>query len=170
MLGFQDVSVGTLETQLLSGITGYVACVQSIITAVLHLPALDIWLHHRFVLQGGVTAVLGPSASGKSLLLKLLSGRLPHLQKQGDIILHHRVNDLTSPQGLGFAPQEDLLIGDLTVRYDQLVHGFVHLLILIQLSCLRPTERSWRHPAICASTGLGARMQRHRRLSSTSLD
>ncbi|CAN0176710.1 unnamed protein product, partial [Hapterophycus canaliculatus] len=32
---------------------------------------------HSLAALGGITAVLGPSSSGKSILMKVLTGRLP---------------------------------------------------------------------------------------------
>lgn len=35
--------------------------------------------------QGGITAVLGPSSGGKSVLMKVLTGRLPTVQCTGEV-------------------------------------------------------------------------------------
>ncbi|CAM9703142.1 unnamed protein product, partial [Choristocarpus tenellus] len=70
-----------------------------------------------FVVKGGITAVLGPSSSGKSLLLKVLTGRLPTLSYTGEVTLDGRViNPHSQKNNFGFVPQEDTLIGDITVR------------------------------------------------------
>ncbi|CAN0525265.1 unnamed protein product, partial [Scytosiphon promiscuus] len=36
-------------------------------------------------IQGGITAVLGPSSGGKSVLMKVLTGRLPTVQCTGEV-------------------------------------------------------------------------------------
>ncbi|CAN0102424.1 unnamed protein product [Pylaiella littoralis] len=70
-----------------------------------------------FVVKGGITAVLGPSSSGKSVLMKVLTGRLPTLSCAGEVTFCGKPIDPHSPaNGFGFVPQEDNLIGDLTTR------------------------------------------------------
>eukprot|EP00903_Cladosiphon_okamuranus_P008855 g8479.t1 len=70
-----------------------------------------------FVVKGGITAVLGPSSSGKSVLMKVLTGRLPTLSVAGEITYcGERIDPHSQANGFGFVPQEDSLIGDLTVR------------------------------------------------------
>lgn len=70
-----------------------------------------------YVVRGGITAILGPTASGKSLLMRSLSGRVHNLKVTGDLFIEgvrvdHR--DLTNP--ISFVSQDDNLIGDLTPR------------------------------------------------------
>ncbi|CAM9842953.1 unnamed protein product, partial [Phaeothamnion confervicola] len=69
-----------------------------------------------YVAKGGITAVMGPSSSGKSLLMKYLCGRLPTLKSTGEVTLDGKPIDPHKPNGFGFVPQEDVLIGDITVR------------------------------------------------------
>jgi ABC-type multidrug transport system ATPase subunit len=121
MLGFQDVSIGTSNKWLLLGSPGEPS--ERLHATFAISPLLTPSRMHacltgmcRYVKQGSLTAVLGPSASGKSLLLKGLSGRLPHLRQHGQVSVHGKIIDPSKPQGLGFAPQQDLPIGDLTVR------------------------------------------------------
>lgn len=78
-----------------------------------------------YVPRGGITAVLGSSSSGKTVLLKALAGRLDELQLQpaGQAVitfdnrrleLHHRGS---GSDGRAFVPQDDnALIGVLTPR------------------------------------------------------
>lgn len=60
---------------------------------------------------------MGPSASGKSLLMQTLSGRVQDLALTGDVIIN---NQLINPKRLdnpvAYVPQEDSLIGELTAR------------------------------------------------------
>lgn len=70
-----------------------------------------------YVVRGGITAILGPTASGKSLLMRSLSGRVHNLKVSGDLFIEgvkvdHR--DISNP--ISFVPQADTLIGDLTPR------------------------------------------------------
>ena len=61
-----------------------------------------------FVARGGVTAVLGASASGKSLLLQTLSGRVQDLEISGRVCMKGEVVNpraLTNP--VAYVPQED---------------------------------------------------------------
>ncbi|CAM9511546.1 unnamed protein product, partial [Ectocarpus sp. 12 AP-2014] len=70
-----------------------------------------------FVVKGGITAVLGPSSSGKSVLMKVLTGRLPTLSCAGEVTFcGKRIDPNSQDNGFGFVPQEDSLIGDLTIR------------------------------------------------------
>lgn len=36
-------------------------------------------------MKGGITALLGPSSGGKSLLMKVLTGRMPTVQCTGEV-------------------------------------------------------------------------------------
>jgi ABC-type multidrug transport system ATPase subunit len=57
-------------------------------------------------------------AAGKSVLMQVLCGRAPGLRCTGDVTLNGRAVDPHSQRnGFGYTPQEDLLIGDITVRY-----------------------------------------------------
>ena len=71
-----------------------------------------------YVRRGGLTAVLGGGASGKSLLLRLLCGREPLLVTSGAIRCGGRAIRLGSTDSpLGFVGQEDTsLLGELTPR------------------------------------------------------
>eukprot|EP00752_Nemacystus_decipiens_P016241 g14521.t1 len=94
MLGFQNLSISSVDPpeHIVANVSGY-------------------------VVKGGITAVLGPSSSGKSVLMKVLTGRLPTLSCAGEITyLGKTINPHSQANGFGFVPQEDSLIGDLTVR------------------------------------------------------
>lgn len=70
-----------------------------------------------FVVRGGVTAVLGGSSSGKSLLMKTLAGRVQDLDVSGEVYLHGtRVEVKDVMNDIGYVPQTDTTIGDLTTR------------------------------------------------------
>jgi ABC-type multidrug transport system ATPase subunit len=50
--------------------------------------------------------------------MQVLCGRAPGLRCTGDVTLNGRAIDPHSQRnGFGYTPQEDLLIGDITVRY-----------------------------------------------------
>ena len=70
-----------------------------------------------WVKRGGITAVLGASAAGKSLLLQSLSGRVQDLQIDGRVLLD---GGLVNPKHTGnpvvYVPQEDILVGEMTPR------------------------------------------------------
>lgn len=79
------------------------------------------------VRAGGLTALVGASGSGKTLLLQLLSGRLAgsSLSSRGSMRVAGRAvplngGDAASEHGpvarIGFVAQEDHLIGEITVR------------------------------------------------------
>lgn len=71
----------------------------------------------RFFLEtGALAAILGPAGSGKSTLLNTILGQLQPVD--GDV----RINGIVTRRGLrdvkkhfGFVPQDDLLVGELTV-------------------------------------------------------
>ena len=70
-----------------------------------------------YVIRGGITAILGPTASGKSLLMGALSGRVHNLQISGDFFINGRKVDcrnISNP--ISYVSQEDILIGHLTAR------------------------------------------------------
>ena len=67
--------------------------------------------------NGCITAVLGPSGGGKSVLLRVLAGREPLLRVGGSVSMSGVPVDCTrQTNSVGYVPQEDVLIGDLTVR------------------------------------------------------
>ena len=70
-----------------------------------------------YVVRGGITAILGPTASGKSLLMRALSGRVHNLRIQGDFFVEGKKTDCrktTTP--ISYVSQQDILIGDLSAR------------------------------------------------------
>jgi ATP-binding cassette, subfamily G (WHITE), member 2 len=70
-----------------------------------------------YVVRGGMTAILGPSGSGKSLLLRTLSGRVHDLQVSGDFFVGgEKVDHRDITNGISYVPQESFLIGDLSAR------------------------------------------------------
>lgn len=71
------------------------------------------------VKAGTITAVLGPSSSGKSVLLKLLAGRgdqLNQVRYDGDIHVDGKRISTTSHHAAYISQSSDTLIGVLTVR------------------------------------------------------
>ena len=91
---FRDIGISSLSPtkQIISNVSGY-------------------------VIRGGITAILGPTASGKSLLMGALSGRVHNLQINGDFFIDGRKVDcrnISNP--ISYVSQEDIFIGDLTAR------------------------------------------------------
>ena len=90
-----------------------------------------------YAVKGGITAILGASASGKSVLLQTLAGRMNDLDITGSVFMNGKE---VNPKNLGnpstymrhclihkmfisvvlatvaYVPQDDSLIGDLTAR------------------------------------------------------
>lgn len=70
-----------------------------------------------YVVKGGITAIMGASASGKSVLMKVLAGRLPLLHISGEITLEGKPMDPTNlANDLAYVPQDDFLMGELTPK------------------------------------------------------
>jgi ABC-type multidrug transport system ATPase subunit len=70
-----------------------------------------------YVEAGGVTAVMGASASGKSVLLQALSGRIQDMYIGGKVYMDGNVvNPQHVDNPIAFVPQGDSVIGDLTAR------------------------------------------------------
>jgi ABC-type multidrug transport system ATPase subunit len=93
-VSFSDISISTVNPakQLVSNVSGY-------------------------VIRGGITAVLGPTASGKSLLMRALSGRVHNLRIQGDFFVEgQRVDCRKTSTPISYVSQDDVLIGDLSAR------------------------------------------------------
>jgi ABC-type multidrug transport system ATPase subunit len=91
-LGFDSLVLKSPSKELLKGISGYVEA-------------------------GGVTAIMGASASGKSVLLQALSGRIQDMFIGGKVSMNGRVVDpkhVDNP--IAFVPQGNSVIGDLTAR------------------------------------------------------
>lgn len=66
---------------------------------------------------GEVTAILGPSGSGKTTFLTALAGRATYGKLVGKTFLNGREVFLPRYQRLiGFVPQEDVMVRELTVR------------------------------------------------------
>eukprot|EP01038_Epipyxis_sp_PR26KG_P013595 gene13595-18245_t len=91
-LTFQNLSVSTPKQSLINDISGY-------------------------VVKGGITAVLGPSAAGKSVLLRALAGRVQDLEIVGKITVDgHIINPKRIDNPVAYVPQEHSLLGELTAR------------------------------------------------------
>eukprot|EP01031_Cornospumella_fuschlensis_P052750 gene52750-64456_t len=91
-LGFHHLTVKTDSKVLLNDISGYVK-------------------------KGCITAVMGASASGKSLLMQSLSGRVQDLTITGEVTINGAIaNPKAVDNPIAYVPQEDSLIGELTAR------------------------------------------------------
>mmetsp|Transcript_17556 Transcript_17556/g.33104 ORF Transcript_17556/g.33104 Transcript_17556/m.33104 type:complete len:1326 (-) Transcript_17556:147-4124(-) len=70
-----------------------------------------------FIKKGGITAVFGASASGKSVMLQALSGRITSLSVKGDVLLNGiRINPMDHANSISYVSQFDRNIGILTAR------------------------------------------------------
>jgi ATP-binding cassette, subfamily G (WHITE), member 2 len=70
-----------------------------------------------FIQAGCITAIFGASASGKSLLLKALSGRVGNLSVNGDVLLNGvKVDPANTMNSISYVSQGNMLLGDLTAR------------------------------------------------------
>jgi ABC-type multidrug transport system ATPase subunit len=78
-----------------------------------------------YVVKGGITAILGASASGKSVLLQALAGRIQDLDISGDVYMNNKEVD---PKTLG-NPSELILIQ----------RKYISLMIDLQLHLSRKT-------------------------------
>ena len=84
-------------------------------------PGSDNGMHDlSFDLQGGeLLAIMGGSGTGKSTLLSILNGTLK--PQEGTITINgHRIDEPEAKALIGFVPQDDLLIEELTV-YENLL-------------------------------------------------
>ena len=61
--------------------------------------------------------VMGPSSSGKSLLMQALCGRIHELDISGEVIIDSLpINPKHSSASIAYVPQDEVLIGELTAR------------------------------------------------------
>lgn len=61
--------------------------------------------------------MLGASASGKSVLMKGLAGRLPNIEIFGNVSLNCSSIDVRNlSNSINYVPQDDFLIGEMTPR------------------------------------------------------
>ena len=80
-------------------------------------PRPVVRLTSGFIQKGGVTAVFGASASGKSMLLQALAGRVKSLSVKGDVLLNGiKINPLDHRNSISYVSQFDRNIGILTAR------------------------------------------------------
>ena len=67
--------------------------------------------------SGQVSAIMGPSGAGKTTLLNVLSGKATYGRTVGDIYLNGFKSDVSNYSAIvGFVPQDDVMIRELTVR------------------------------------------------------
>ena len=78
-----------------------------------------------FVRPGSLLAIIGPSGAGKSSLLGLLGGRT--LPNSGQIRVNGASYTTQLQQHVGFVPQDDLLLGTLTVYETLLISAELRL-------------------------------------------
>lgn len=86
MLGFRDLNIIDAKSQqtLLHDVSG-------------------------FVVRGGITGVIGPSSSGKTLLMKALAGRVEDAYYSGEVVLDDRLMHLKTSR---VAYEDDQLAGE----------------------------------------------------------
>ena len=79
-----------------------------------------------FMYPRKVTAIMGPSGAGKTTLLNCIFGRLP--RKNGELFINGVPREMSHYKKLlGFVPQDDLVIKELTVRENILFSARVRL-------------------------------------------
>ena len=70
-----------------------------------------------YIQRGGITAIMGASASGKSLLMRGLSGRVQDLSVTGDFQIDGIDVDYKNiSNAVAYVPQDDILLGELSAR------------------------------------------------------
>jgi branched-chain amino acid transport system ATP-binding protein len=78
--------------------------------------------------SGEVVVIIGPNGAGKSTLLKALAGIIPILSGRvmlGDADVTHTPTEQLARKGIGYVPQADDVFGDLTVRENLLMGGYL---------------------------------------------
>ncbi|XP_044483521.1 ABC transporter G family member 3-like isoform X1 [Mangifera indica] len=81
-----------------------------------------------YALPGTMTVIMGPAKSGKSTLLRAISGRLPHSARMyGEVFVNGAKSRMPYGSYQGFVERETALIGSLTVR------EFLYYSALLQL-------------------------------------
>jgi len=70
-----------------------------------------------YIRQNCITAVLGASAAGKSVLLQSVAGHMQDVDINGQVFMDgHQVNPKARGNPVAYVPQDDSVIGDLTAR------------------------------------------------------
>ena len=83
---------------------------------------IEFFLSHSFIayyliVHINFITVLGPSASGKSLLMKALAGRLSKFQMNGSVALYGMPMDPSDiNNSITYVPQDEFLMGEFTPR------------------------------------------------------
>ena len=103
--------------------------------------------------EGSLTAIIGPNGAGKSTLLKALAGLAPVVG--GTIALQGQPVDTRDPvavrrRGIAFVAQEDSAFGDMSVRENLHLGGWV-----------RRREKSWLAGRVEACSGLFPAIAHH---------
>ena len=98
-------------------------CNPSIIHDVTSIFYCQLCLSPSIFLLGGITAVMGASASGKSLLMQVLAGRVQDLSVTGEFLLEGIQADQSDIRNnVAYVPQDDILMGmksNLSLNYFQ---------------------------------------------------
>ena len=66
-----------------------------------------------FVVKGGITGMIGPSSSGKTLLMKALAGRVEEAYFTGEVVVDGKIPNFETSN---IAFEDDVLVGVLTLR------------------------------------------------------
>jgi ABC-type multidrug transport system ATPase subunit len=68
--------------------------------------------------HGRMTAILGPSGSGKTTFLTTLAGKATYGKMIGQVYINGEIERISKYRDvLGFVPQEDVMLREMTVRY-----------------------------------------------------
>jgi ABC-type multidrug transport system fused ATPase/permease subunit len=81
------------------------------------------------VKPGAVTAIMGPSGAGKTTLLNTLMGKVdPSFKQTGELRINGKIKNMKEFRSvIGFVPQEDIMVRELTVRDNIEFSGRVRL-------------------------------------------
>lgn len=94
VMSFKHIGISQIHPpeQILSNVSGYVA-------------------------RGCITAVMGASASGKSVFMRALTGRALNLRVSGEVLIEGMVVDQSDiSNSVAYVPQDDILMGELSAR------------------------------------------------------
>lgn len=74
--------------------------------------------------KGRVTAIMGPSGAGKTTFMNCLMGKVP--RTGGSLRINHTDMEIhTLRKVIGYVPQDDIMLSELTVRYTVPLFDFI---------------------------------------------
>ena len=83
----------------------------------LHPPLQILSNVSGYIKRGSITAIMGASASGKSMFMKALTGRAQTLSISGEFMINGmEVDQSDLSHSVAYVPQDDILMGELSAR------------------------------------------------------